>query len=84
MQKNFREVRNKLLFITIDNLDFPTHIHDDIELIFVKKGGGTACCDGKKYKLNNLYLSWIGYKFLLFVFQMMYNVRKEWKNGKRT
>ncbi len=52
MQKIFREIKDKLIFNNESELNFPAHIHDDIELVFVKKGGGTAYCDGKKYILS--------------------------------
>ncbi len=58
MQKIFRESRDSIFLDNKVTLDFPAHIHEDIELVFVKKGGGTACCDGKKYALreNNIFL----------------------------
>ena len=52
MSEIFREIKNKLIFKNEKELNFPAHIHDDIELVFVKKGGGTAYCDGKKYTLS--------------------------------
>lgn len=58
MQQIFRQTMALISYFTRDTLDFPAHIHDDIELVYVKKGGGTACCDGKKYVLtdNSLFL----------------------------
>ncbi len=58
MSEIFREIKNKLVFKNEKELNFPAHIHDDIELVFVKKGGGTAYCDGKKYALteNSFFL----------------------------
>lgn len=53
MEKIFREIKKRYLqFENKVNLDFSPHIHEDIELIYVKKGGGTAFCDGKKYELH--------------------------------
>ena len=52
MDKFFREVRKKLYFSRDDDINFATHIHDDIEIIYVIRGGGTAYCDGKKYLLG--------------------------------
>lgn len=52
MQKIFREVKKQIIFGSRKNLDFPAHVHDDIELVFVKKGGGIAYCDGKKHILS--------------------------------
>ena len=58
MQKVFRESRNSIYFEKRPTLNFPAHIHDNIELVFVERGGGTACCDGKKYTLreNSVFL----------------------------
>ena len=52
MQKIFREIKKHPVFQNRRGLDFPPHIHDDIELVFVKRGGVTAYCDGKKYLLS--------------------------------
>lgn len=59
MQKVFREIKRQIVFKGIKNLNFSPHIHDDIELVFVKKGGGIAYCDGKKYALseNSFFLA---------------------------
>lgn len=58
MKKVFRENKTRQVFEQIKSLDFPPHIHDDIEIIFVKKGAATAYCDGKKYTLteNSFFL----------------------------
>lgn len=58
MEKFFREVKRRLFFETRNTLDFPAHIHDDIELVFVKHGSGIAYSDGKKYilKENSFFL----------------------------
>ncbi len=52
MQKIFREIKKHPVFRNRSGLDFPPHIHDDIELVFVKKGSVAAYCDGKKYILT--------------------------------
>lgn len=52
MQKIFRETKWRLILEERNILDFPTHIHEDIEVVFIKKGKGVACCDGKKYNLK--------------------------------
>lgn len=52
MQKVFREIKKNPVFQYSKCLDFPPHIHDDIELVFVRRGGATAYCDGKKYMLS--------------------------------
>lgn len=58
MEKIFREIKKHPDFQKRKNLDFPPHIHDDIELVFVKKGSVTAYCDGKKYTFveNSFFL----------------------------
>ncbi len=58
MQKIFREIKRRIILETRASLDFSAHIHDDIELVFVKKGSGVAYCDGKKYNLveNSFFL----------------------------
>lgn len=58
MERIFREVKKNLILITTKELNFPVHVHEDIELIYVKKGSGTACCDGRTYKLeeNSFFL----------------------------
>lgn len=58
MQKVFREVKSRIIFESRSTLDFPAHIHEDIELVFVKKGGGIAYCDGKKYTLLENSFFW--------------------------
>jgi len=52
MENIFRELRNKPVFRKKDCPDFPNHIHEDLELLYVKKGSGTAFCDGKSYRLT--------------------------------
>ncbi len=58
MKNIFREVKKDLNFFTAQHLNYPAHIHEGIELIFVKRGGGMAFCDGKKYLLteNSFFL----------------------------
>ena len=51
MESVFRETRSKIIFENRSFLDFPAHMQEDIELVFTKKGGGNAYCDGKKYVL---------------------------------
>lgn len=53
MQKIFREVKRQIFFRKTNSLNFPAHMHQDIELVLTLKGGGTAFCDGKKYELKN-------------------------------
>lgn len=52
MEKIFREVKGQIAFRSIPNLNFPAHVHDDIELVYVRQGKGVAWCDGKKYSLS--------------------------------
>ena len=53
MSQIFREIKSHISFRKVKNPDFPAHIHDDIELVFVKRGEGAAGCDGKKYMLSD-------------------------------
>jgi len=52
MDKFFREVRTKPYFSRDDDINFATHIHDDLEIVYVLRGGGTAFCDGNAYTLE--------------------------------
>ena len=52
MEPVYREVKTSLLFCWSALLDCPPHVHDDIELIYVLRGSGTAFCDGRKYELH--------------------------------
>lgn len=51
MEKVFREVKTKLYLRKDENVNFPAHIHEDIELVYVLHGGGSVFCDGKQYTL---------------------------------
>ena len=53
MDNFFREVWTKLYLRKDDNVNFPTHIHDEVELVYVIRGGGTAFCDGVSYTLTD-------------------------------
>lgn len=53
MENVFRETKKDFNFFPSVLPDFPAHIHDDIELIFVFEGSGTAFCDGEKYELSS-------------------------------
>ena len=53
-EKVFREisdVKGELHFKFENKIDFFAHIHEDIELVYVKRGEATAFCNGVKYKL---------------------------------
>jgi len=52
MQNIFRETKSKIALWKNQGLNFPAHQHDDIELVYVKKGCGEAFCDGKRYLLQ--------------------------------
>ena len=52
MNTFFREVKTQLRLTKSPNINFAAHVHDDIELVYVLQGGGTAYCDGKKYPLS--------------------------------
>jgi len=68
MRNIFRETKTDIDFICSNWLDFPVHIHDDIELIYTRKGSVTAFCNGKKYDLKE------GSFFLVFPNQMHHYV----------
>ena len=48
-----REVRTDLVLREQNTIICPGHIHDEIELLYVLDGGGTAICDGKTYHLQS-------------------------------
>lgn len=47
------EEREKVSFYPSLRLIYPSHIHSDIELVYVRGDNGTAICDGKKYSLKH-------------------------------
>ena len=53
MEKYFREIKTEIRFSSNPVVDYPAHLHDDIEIIYVKDGGCVAFCDGKRYELTN-------------------------------
>lgn len=55
-EKIFREISNikgVFHFKLEEKLDYFAHIHEDIELVYVKRGDATAFCNGAKYKLTD-------------------------------
>lgn len=58
MNSAFREINTQPYFAIDSNINFPVHIHDDMELVYVIEGSGTAFCDGKHYTLsaNSIFL----------------------------
>ena len=59
MESVFREVKAQIEFYNKQSIDYPAHIHEDMELVFVKQGSCTAVCDGRKYILekNDCFLA---------------------------
>ena len=51
MQEIFRETKSKITLKKSRNPNFPSHVHDDIELVYTKHGSGMVYCDGQKYTL---------------------------------
>lgn len=52
MEGILREVKTRRSLNIVSKLYSYIHVHDDIELVYVKEGGGTACCDGRQYALT--------------------------------
>ncbi len=52
MDHIFKEIKQEITFFSTKCLDFPAHIHEDIELVYIRKGGGIAYCDGTQYRLK--------------------------------
>ena len=59
MEHVFRQVMAKIEFQYKSSIDYPAHLHEDIELVYVRKGRCTAFCDGRKYILeeNRFFLA---------------------------
>lgn len=53
MYEIFREFKTEITFSKTSYIDFPAHVHEDFELVYVIKGKGEVICDGKKYFLKN-------------------------------
>ncbi|MBP3633909.1 MAG: AraC family transcriptional regulator [Oscillospiraceae bacterium] len=52
MAQYFRENQERLALVTTRNLDFPPHIHEKLELVYMVRGTSTAYCQGKQYHLR--------------------------------
>lgn len=52
MKNVFRQQKTKIEFFDRGNPNFPTHIHNDVEVIYIKKGRGNAFCNGEIYTLK--------------------------------
>ena len=63
MNERYYEINRRLRFEQRVTLDFPFHLHNDVELIYCLKGSACACCDGKEYTIpaDSVILS-TGYK----------------------
>ena len=48
----FRETKREITFFNTVCLDYPAHIHEDVELVYIKKGTAVAYCDGARYALK--------------------------------
>ncbi len=53
VKKAFRQINRETIFRFQNRINYPPHLHDDIEVIFVKKGSGTIYLDGKKYTFGD-------------------------------
>lgn len=51
MREVFRQIKTTIEFKWRTSLNFLAHIHEDIELVYVKEGSGYAYCNGKRYRL---------------------------------
>lgn len=52
MSSVFRESNRYFQITPGGNPTFPAHLHEEIELVYVKQGHGTAFCDGESYTLS--------------------------------
>ena len=52
MSTVFREKKNAIQLSGNGNPNFPPHVHEAIELMYIKSGSGTAHCDGEAYRLQ--------------------------------
>lgn len=59
MDNVFREIKQSVTFFSTHCLDFPAHIHEELELVYVKRGTGVAYCDGKRYALTENSFFWV-------------------------
>ena len=53
MEAVFREIKSQIYMRKRCNINYPAHIHDDIELVYIRSGKGNAWCDGKHYALSD-------------------------------
>lgn len=52
MKQYFRETIKRVTMGITKNLDFPPHIHEDVELVYMVRGTCTAYCQEKRYDLT--------------------------------
>ena len=52
MKEYFRETKSRLVLGKTQNLDFPPHIHDEVELVYMLQGHCTAYCADQHYDLK--------------------------------
>ena len=52
MNTYFRENKPRLVLGITRNLDFPPHIHEELELVWMQEGTCTAYCAGQRYVLH--------------------------------
>lgn len=52
MNTFFRETKERLVITATENLDFPPHIHEEPELVYILKGTCTAYCAQQRYDLQ--------------------------------
>ncbi len=50
--KPFHQGKQRLRLIRRDNLDYPIHLHDAIEIVFVLEGESTALCENRTIRLS--------------------------------
>ncbi|MBQ8684331.1 MAG: helix-turn-helix transcriptional regulator [Clostridia bacterium] len=66
MHDAFREIKKTIQLSPTGNPNFPPHLHEAVEVIYLKRGTGTAYCDGVAYTLH------AGDFFLVFPNQIHY------------
>lgn len=52
MKKFFREKKDNFQIYNSGNPNFPPHLHDDIEIMYISRGEGYGFCDDVKYTLK--------------------------------
>lgn len=52
MKQYFRESKERLVVGTTQDLDFPAHIHEEFELVYMVRGNCTAFCAAQCYALR--------------------------------